>query len=417
MPVTIPSPALNVLVAALGAAAIGLERQWSGHASGPNARFAGIRTFTLLGASAGTAGWLASQGFVAPATAIIAGLVALAIAGYARASANDIDATTEAAALIATAAGTLAGLGHLATSSGIVAVTVVLLVEKPRLHRMVSRLKVVDIHAASRFLVMAVVILPLLPAGPFGPLGGVRPRELWIMVLLFSGLSFMGYAAQRVVGPSRGYRIAGVLGGLVSSTSVALTFARLSRTDHGTHGALAAGVIGACSTLFPRVVAASFVLDASTATALLPLFALPFLAGLLMTWTIAGDTARAAGASGSEVNPLQLLPALQMAALFQVVLFAVHAVDHYWGSSGRLMSGVVLGLTDVDALTISLTKLASADGMPALAARAITIGVIANTVLKTTIVLTVGAGAFRWKTAAGLAGLAASLVLSLLLVG
>jgi uncharacterized membrane protein (DUF4010 family) len=417
MPTVLPSPAVDILVAALGAAAIGLERQWSGHATGPGARFAGIRTFTLIGASAGTAGWLASQGFVALATTIIAGLVALTIAGYVRASSRDVDATTEAAALIATAAGTLAGLGYMATASGIVAVTVLLLVEKPRLHQMVSRLKDTDIRAASRFLVMAVVILPLLPPGPFGPLGGFRPRELWIMVLLFSGLSFLGYAARRVVGPSRGYRIAGILGGLVSSTSVALTFARLSRTDRASHGALTTGVIGACSTLFPRVLAASFAIDAATAWVLLSLFAVPFLAGLAMTWAIGGDNLKAQGTAATDVNPLQLLPALQMAALFQAVLLAVHAVDQYWGSAGLLTSGVVLGLTDVDALTISMTKLASSGGESALAARAIAIGVIANTALKAAIAMVVGDGAFRWKTAAGLGVLAASIALSLLLVG
>ena len=80
---------------------------------------------------------------------------------------------------------------------------------------------------------MAAVILPLLPAGPFGPLGGVRPRQLWALVLFFSGLSFVGYLARRAAGPGRGYALAGTLGGVLSSTSVTLTFSRLSRESPG----------------------------------------------------------------------------------------------------------------------------------------------------------------------------------------
>ncbi len=80
---------------------------------------------------------------------------------------------------------------------------------------------------------MAVVILPLLPEGPYGPLGGIRPRELWLLVLFFAGLSFAGFIARRSVGPDRGFPVAGLLGGLVSSTNVTLTFARLSRREHG----------------------------------------------------------------------------------------------------------------------------------------------------------------------------------------
>ena len=112
------------------------------------------------------------------------------------------------------------GRGHArASPSGIIAVTFLLLVEKTRLHALVSKLDRDEIRAAARFAVMAAVILPLLPEGPFGPLGGIRPRLLWALVLFFSGLSFLGYLARRTFGRSRGYALAGTLGGIVSSTS------------------------------------------------------------------------------------------------------------------------------------------------------------------------------------------------------
>ncbi len=77
-----------------------------------------------------------------------------------------------------------------------------------------------ELHAALQFVVLAVVVLPLLPSGPvFGALA-VRPRALWMVVLLFSGLNFAGSSQGRVVGAQYGYGIAGALGGIVSSTAV-----------------------------------------------------------------------------------------------------------------------------------------------------------------------------------------------------
>ncbi len=131
--------------------------------------------------------------------------------------------------LVVVAAGVFAGLGSFRLASGIIAILSLLLVEKSRLHSMVARIDDVSLRAAVRFGVMALVILPLLPSGPYGPLGGIRPRELWALVLFFSGLSFLGYVARRAVGPAHGYFVTGLIGGLISSTNVTFTFARLSR--------------------------------------------------------------------------------------------------------------------------------------------------------------------------------------------
>ena len=194
----------GVVVGALGGAAIGVERQRSGHATGANARLGGVRTFTLLGGVAGMAGWLITAGFGSIAVVLCAGAVGLIVVGYVVASRNDVDATTEAAALVVIAAGVFAGVGRLALASGTIAVTALLLVEKSRLHALVARIDDSELRAAVRFGVMAVVILPLLPEGPIGSLGGVKPRELWLLVLFFTGLSFVGYLARRVFGPQHG---------------------------------------------------------------------------------------------------------------------------------------------------------------------------------------------------------------------
>ncbi|HWF85918.1 MAG TPA: MgtC/SapB family protein [Vicinamibacterales bacterium] len=170
---------LGIVVAAIGGLAVGVERQWSGHASGRHARFGGVRTFTLLGGIAGLAGWLTTQHFVGLGIVLTAGAVALIISGYIAASGRDVDATTEAAALVVIGAGLAAGVGGLALASGIIAICTLLLVEKSQLHALVGRIDDEELRAAVRFGAMAVVILPVLPEGPIGPFGGIKPRELW----------------------------------------------------------------------------------------------------------------------------------------------------------------------------------------------------------------------------------------------
>ena len=166
---------MRISVAVLGGAAVGVERQRSGHASGPDARFGGVRTFTMLGAVAGVAGLLIAASLIIPAALLIAGALALTVAAYVRASTRDIDATTEVAALVVLAAGVMAGIGELRLGAALTTITVLLLAEKPRLHTLVARLDEPTMLAAARFAVMSIVVLPLLPEGPIGPGPGIRP--------------------------------------------------------------------------------------------------------------------------------------------------------------------------------------------------------------------------------------------------
>ena len=273
--------AIEILVATLGGAAVGVERQWSGHATGAHARFAGIRTFTLMGSLAGTAGWLSSLGDAVSAAVLLTGGVALVVAAYVAASRREVDGTTEVASLVVLVAGFVAGVGHLALASGIFAATSLILVEKSRLHAFVARLSDAEMRAAARFAVMAVVVLPLLPEGPYGPLGGIRPRELWALVLFFSALSFAAYVARRAAGAGRGDAVAGLLGGLISSTSVTLGFSRTSRARTADTPALALGVLAACTVMYLRVLLTTAVLNPGLAVVLAPALAAPFLAGAL----------------------------------------------------------------------------------------------------------------------------------------
>lgn len=391
-----------IAAAALGGAAVGVERQWSGHASGPHARFAGIRTFTLLGGLAGIVGWLWSEGAVAIATVLLTGGAALVVAAYAAASRDEVDGTTEVAALVVLAAGVLAGTGRLTLASGIIAITSMLLVEKTRLHAWVTRIDDAGLRAGFRFAVMAIVVLPLLPEGPYGPFGGVRPRELWALVLVFSGLSFAGYVARRAVGPRHGYPVAGLLGGIISSTSVSLVFARASAEAHAPMLALACGVVAASAVMFLRVAAATAILSWPLAVVLAPYALLPFAVGAIVAFAMLRRTPEPTGRLDPPANPLQIWSALQMAVLFQVALTVITTVHARFGDLGLLASGAVLGLTDVDALTFSMGQ-AAASGAPVdVVTRGLGLGMLANTLLKLGVTLGLGRGHFRVAAALGL---------------
>lgn len=401
-----------MLAAALGGAAVGVERQWSGHASGPGARFAGVRTFTLLGGLAGVAGRLWVDGSELPALVLLAAAGALVLVGYAAAARHDVGGTTEVAALVVLAAGFLAGVGRLAYASGIIALTTLVLFEKGRLHALIKRLDDDELRAAARFAVMAVVVLPLLPPGPYGPFDGIRPRELWILVLMFSGLSFAGYIARRVVGSRYGYTVTGLIGGLVSSTSVTLTFSRLSHREPAHVVPLALGAIGASTLMFLRMLAALAILNPTLAVAVLPYVVAPLAIGAAAV-AVGIRRLRPTKASGEEpANPLQLRAALEMAALFQVVLLLVHVMRDRFGAAGLLVSGFVLGLTDVDALVVSMAKSASGEAV-ADAAHAVVLGAVSNTLVKLVIALVAGAAAFRGRVGGALLAVALAALASL----
>jgi uncharacterized membrane protein (DUF4010 family) len=397
-----------LVIATLGGAAVGLERQWSGHAEGPAARFAGIRTFTMLGAVGGLAGLLWKDGLSVPAAVLLMGAVAIVAAAYVAGSRRDVDGTTEVAALIVVTAGLLAGIGSIRLASGVIAIVTLLLVEKSRLHALVKQVDDVGMRSGVRFGVMALVVLPLLPEGPYGPLGGIQPRNLWTLVLFFSGLNFAAYVARRAAGSGRGYLVTGLLGGLVSSTNVTFTFARGSWRDASLERPLAWGAVAANAMLYPRVLVVTAILNPAVVRPLAALLVPPAIVAALAA--VAGMRSAAPGREPDvpDKNPLQLASALRMAALFQGVLFVVYAARQMWGASGIFASAALLGLTDVDALTVSMTRDVARHLSAGIGAAAIAIGVLSNTTMKLGMTLVLGSGRFRIIAGGALAAMLAA---------
>ena len=399
--------AVRFAVAALGGLAVGIERQWSFRMRDQKPRLAGVRTFLLLALLGAVAARLQQTGFPGAAASVALGTAALVAIAYAVSSrSGDVDATTEVAALLVFGVGALAVFGALAVASGLSVLTAFVLLEKGRIHELVYRLRTEELSTGVRFAVLAVVVLPLLPVGPFGPDPGVRPRELWSLVLLFSGLSFASFIALRVAGPARGYAVSGLLGGLVSSTAVTLNFARESATSPQLGRVLGLGVLGASTIVYARVLVVTTLLNGPLARGALPFLVPPLLVGLgalLVTYrSLRAETVAAA----EPRNPLRLTTAIAMALAFQAVLYLMAWVRPTFGAEGILLSSALVGLTDADALTFSMATLGRDPAALPVAARALGVGTLANTLFKLALALFLGRQAFRASAGFGLAVLA-----------
>lgn len=452
----------DLLVAALAGLAVGLEREWSGHTVGPDGRFAGLRTFTLLALMGGIGGWLMRTEHELIAACIVAGAILFPNVAYASAMkrpGTTVDGTTEVSAMLVVAIGVASGSGHRTLASAVATLVVVLLAEKSALQNALKRLDVRELRATAQFAVMALVILPILPNGSYGPYGAFQPRQLWTVVLLFSALNFAGYVARRVIGETRGLGVTGLLGGLVSSTAVSLNFSRRSRIEPALSAPLALGVAAACTMLLPRILVIASGLERALLPELLPLLTPPFLAGVgviaVALWhdrttrpevppdvqpdvqhDVQNDAQRdaqsvtppdalhgreaestatptPAARNGMLQNPLALGTSLQMAIAFQLVLFIIAWIQATVGNPGVLASAALLGLTDMDALTLSMTRLAGDASQAHVAAIAIGIGVTANSVLKLLLVLVLGSAGFRARAGAALLILGVSGTLAL----
>jgi uncharacterized membrane protein (DUF4010 family) len=302
------NPILGIIIAALGGAAVGIDRQ---HAYGENEPEAigGIRTFTLLGTVAGTCGFLMVHQFIVPGVVILASAAAMVMIVRMGAGSISRDATTEIAALVVLVSGVVAGIGHLGISAALYAWTVLLLIEKSWLHALADRIGVIELEAAAQFAAMALIVLPLLPAENYGPRGVLNLRSVWTLVLVFSGISFAGYLARKAMGAKIGWVLTGLIGGLVSSTQVALSFSRDSRGRPESHFPLFGGVMAATAVSMLRVCLLCLLLRPALATATFVYIAAPLsIAVLFALYSLRRPSSE--GASLEERNPLRVFAAV-----------------------------------------------------------------------------------------------------------
>jgi uncharacterized membrane protein (DUF4010 family) len=395
--------AAAILIGAL----VGIEREKSKAQSG-NVGIGGVRTFILFSLTGAVAAWL-SQTLGSPwvFVAAVSGVSALAVAGYvvqARAKPGAVGLTTEAAAIGMCLLGAACIVGSVEVTLALgVAVSAFLAYKQP-LHALVGKLGTDDIEAGVKLLVASFIVLPLLPREAIDPWGAIRPHSLWLLVILIAALSLVGYVATRALGPERGTAAAGLAGGLVSSTAVTLSFARRSREEGGaTDDALAGGLLIAWGVMFVRVVILAAFVHAPLVPALVPPFAAMGVVTLGTAALLLGRTRAEERAVGREValrNPFSLTSAVKFGLLFAVVLLFVRIVQQRFPGEGYYVVAALAGLTDVDAITLSMVGLARDGGTdPATATNALVAACLSNTLVKCGLVLALASPAFKRRAA------------------
>jgi uncharacterized membrane protein (DUF4010 family) len=371
---------------------IGIERGFDLRDLKPGTRVAGVRTFTLVGLVSGLCGLIANLGQPLVAGALIAGVAAVLAIGYAhRPGLSDKpDATTPMAAVATAALGFMAGFGQPGFAIAGATIVTLVLALKTELHGLLDKLDDDDVKALARYAVIAGAVLPFLPNGHYGPLGAWNPQRLWLVVVLVTGFSFLGYVANRIFGERHGTVATGLIGGAYSSTAVTLALAqRLGREKEG--GAEPAGIAFATAVMYLRVP----VLIAIFATrALIPISVIE-LPAVLVAWGAGYWLYRSAPKHQGPAppgNPIALLPALGFVAFVAVAAVAAKWAQGSFGQSGIAVLLLIVGSMDVDVAIVTLGGLPATAISPLLAAMAISGTIIVNMAVKIGIALVYSRG-------------------------
>jgi uncharacterized membrane protein (DUF4010 family) len=370
-------------------------------------RVAGIRTFTLLGLTAGIAGLIGSQSQPVAAGALIAAAAAILTIGYAHRPDLEQrpDATTPVAGITTLGLGFMAGSGNPAIAIvGATLVTLVLAL-KEEVHGLIRRLDEEDVKALARFAVIAGAILPFLPDGQYGPYGAWNPQKLWLVVVLVTGFSFLGYVANRIFGARHGTVATAVIGGLYSSTAVTQSLAQRLGSGKG-GGAEPAGIALASAVMYLRVL----VLVGLLATRLLAPFALIIAPAVLVAaiagWWLYRQAPHSAGPTPPG-NPIALLPALGFLLFVAVAAVAGSWAQGRFGQEGIALLLLIIGTMDVDVAIVTAGGLPPGTIGALFAATALAGTILANMAVKLGITIVYAQGAGRSAAVALTASMAA----------
>lgn len=384
---------------------VGIERGWQARGEEAGARTAGIRTFSLIGSLGGVVGALA-QAVGGSATLGGGLLLGLAFAAFASAFAlfcweqnraeRTFSATTAVAGMVTFALGAYAVVGEPRVAAASAVVITGLLALREALHRWLVNLKWEELRAGLILLAMTFVALPVIPGEEIGPLGGLNPRQIWLLAIVLAGVSFLGYAMVQHFGARRGVLLAAAAGGLVSSTAVMATNARRAGSGEGSARLLAAGASMATAVALVRTI----VLVGALNPDLLKIVTAPLAAGAAVSAAAALWLAwKPRDAGGSDpglrfANPFDLKSVFGFAVLLGAVLIVSRMASERFGTGGVLAAALVTGLADTDSIAYSMATLAPGAMSVAVAGLAVLAAVASNMLSKLAIGVVAGRGVF-----------------------
>lgn len=384
-------------------ALVGIEREK--HKIANLSSFGGVRTFMLLALLGAVGAWLSQQLKLPWLELLVLAVVALLVLGaYLRKQREEPTSpglTTELSALLVFILGAAVMHGFAGIAVSLAIITSAILAFKQPLHGLVDKIDNDDLYAGLKLLIATFIVLPLLPDHPVDPWQAFNPYKIWLLVILISLLSLVGYVATRMLGPARGTAVAGLAGGLVSSTAVSLSFARLSkqqRTENNQDDALACGILLAWCVMSVRVLLMAGIVYLPLLRVLWPVIGTMAVVTLALALHFYRRAPTLQANSATTVsNPFSLWAAAQFGLLFAVVLLVVKLTEQFAPAQALYLVSAVAGSTDVDAITLSMTQYAQQAGREELAATALVIAVLSNTLVKTALVSMLGSPGLRQR--------------------
>lgn len=366
---------------------IGIERGWASRGEKEGERTAGLRTIALSGLLGGVIGAMALR-LEGGAIVLALGFAAFAaiIALFRRHEMEHegtYGATTVVATMLSFALGSLAVVGEpmVAAAAGVAAAG--LLALKSALHGWLRNLTFEELRAGLILLAMSLIFLPVLPDRGFGPFAALNPYDLWLMTILIAGVSFAGYVAMKWIGGAHGIALSGIAGGLVSSTAVTLSYARLARETPERTSVLMGGALLAAVTMMLRILLVAGSINQSLMRwLLLPIGLAALVTAAISGWKFWHGADDSLASPLTVKNPFELSTVLRFTALLAVIMVAAKALVSWAGDWGAYALGAVSGVADVDAITLSMSRL-STNGLDLeTAAAAILLAAAVNTISK-----------------------------------
>ncbi len=390
-------------VALLIGALVGLEREFAQQKQG-EPDFAGIRTFSLIGLLGAVTASL-SQEFESLSIALVAfgGLILLTVASYVGdviRTKEEEGITTEVSVMLAYLFGAMVVWDKAEIAISLAVVTALLLSLKGRLHEAIRRMHAEDLRVTLQFGLVAAVVLPLLPDRAIDPLGVVNPFQVWLLVVFVSGIGFAGYILMKVLGAEQGISLTGLLGGLVSSTATTLSFSTRSKETPSLSSHFAQAIVITSSVMFPRIAIEVLVVYSPLLRYVIVPLAAMLGAGVIaviLMWRRHRQEEEIGDEKAVELkNPLKLSTAIMFGLVFAVVLIVVELAQGFFGAAGVYVASVITGLTDVDAITLSVSELAGSGQIaPQVAGTAVIVAALTNTIVKAGIAYSVGSPQLR----------------------
>ena len=373
---------------------IGVERGWKLREAKEGERIAGLRTYGLIGLLGGTAGLLFQYMGALVFGLVFMGFTIAVTVSYVlrRLKSDDASITSLVTMLLTFILGSLVALEHINLGASSAVVIVLLLRFKGVLHSWLRKLGRQELHAAIQLMLISVVMLPVLPNQGYGPWLVFNPFEAWWMVVLIASISFVGYFSMKISGTEKGVILTALAGGLASSTALTLHFSRLYKKQPAMDSMLAAGILMACATMFPRILLVAGLIN----PALLPVLLTPMAVMSLLTFFFAAliwrekETDKATPNLSTLINPLELKSALFFGALLVLVLLLGKAAVHYYGETGVYLLALLSGIADVDPINLTLSKMSRTDLPVNVAVLGIVIAASTNTLIKAGLAVAVG---------------------------